>query len=69
MVENRRWLKNLLDENNAGTMILTGASNIIYATGLRDPSRILVLSRKCGDFMIVPLLDYHRVESRLPRAF
>lgn len=64
--ENRRKLKSLLDEKNASALVLTGRSNIIYATGVRDPSGILVLSEKCGDFIIVPLLDYHRIQDKIP---
>ncbi len=49
-----------MEAKGADALILLNPSNITYATGARDPSGVLVLSRKCGDSLIVPLLDYHR---------
>ena len=59
---NRRKLLALLEEKGVEALILANPSNITYATGLRDPSGALVLSSKCGDHLLVPLLDYHRAE-------
>lgn len=64
--ENRRKLKELLQENDADALVLTSASNITYATGIRDPTGMLVLSEKCGDSIITPLLDYYRIHSMTP---
>lgn len=65
-VENRRKLKSMMEGEGAEALVLTSTSNIIYATGIRDPSGILVLSEKCGDFIVAPLLDYYRIHSMTP---
>ncbi|MEM0366352.1 MAG: Xaa-Pro peptidase family protein [Acidilobaceae archaeon] len=64
---NLKKLKALIDEANLTSLILVGKSNITYATGIREPSGALVLSRDCGDYILAPLLDYYRVRLQAPK--
>lgn len=60
-------LRALAERKGLKALALFGKGNISYATGLREPSGALVLSATCGDYLLVPLLDYHRVQPRAPR--
>ncbi|MCE4601444.1 MAG: Xaa-Pro peptidase family protein [Desulfurococcales archaeon] len=64
---NRKKLLGLLEEKGYANLLLTTRANIIYATGMRDPTGYLLLSRDCGDILLTPLLDYHRALSQAPR--
>jgi Xaa-Pro dipeptidase len=63
---NRKRLSNLLEEKNLDLLILASPSNVTYATGIRSPSGILVLSKECPPTLVVPLLDYDRTVSQAP---
>lgn len=65
--KNLAKLRALLESKGLDAIVLFGKGNISYTTGLREPAGSLVLSRKCGDHMLVPLLDYHRAQPRVPR--
>ncbi len=64
---NRSKFRSYMEDKGLNMLVLLGKGNIIYATGLREPSGALVMSRECGDMMLVPLLDYHRVLVSSPR--
>ena len=64
---NRSKLRGYMESRGLGVLVLLGKGNIVYATGLREPSGALVLSRECGDLALVPLLDYHRISASSPR--
>ncbi len=64
---NRLKLKSYMEARGLEVLVLLGKGNIVYATGLREPSGALILSRECGDVMLVPLLDYHRASASSPR--
>ncbi len=66
---NRRKLLGILEEEGAKALVLGYKYNIVYATGLREPSGLLVLSPDCGDKILVPLLDYYRIAPRAPKDF
>ena len=48
-------------------VLLLSASNILYATGIREPSGFAYISDSCGDFIATSLLDAHRIEMQAPR--
>ncbi len=62
-----RRLRSLAEEAGLDALILAGKPNIIYATGIREPSGVMIVSDKCGDYLITPLLDYHRMLLDAPR--
>lgn len=66
---NRKKLKDAAEREGFDALILLGKGNSVYATGVREPSGAVVLSDECGDHVLVPLLDYHRVMSQAPRDF
>jgi len=58
---NRKRLMAALEGEGIDTVVLVGRGNIVYSTGLRDPSGYLLLSSNCAPRLLVPLLDYYRV--------
>jgi len=64
---NRLKLRSYMEGKGLSVLVLLGRSNIVYATGLREPSGALIMTRNCGDVILVPLLDYHRVLASIPR--
>ncbi len=64
---NRSKLKSYMEDKGLSVLVLLGKSNITYATGLREPSGALIMTRECGDIILVPLLDYHRILVNSPR--
>lgn len=64
---NRGKLRRLMEERGLTSLIALGKSNIVYATGLREPSGALVLTAGCGDYVLVPFLDYYRIQFQAPR--
>ncbi len=63
---NAKKLLDLLDSENLDVLTLLGKSNITYATGIREPSGALVISRNCPPTLVTPLLDYHRILLQAP---
>mgnify|MGYP001770623380 CR=1 FL=1 len=59
--QNRGKIRSFMEEKGLKTIVLLGKGNVTYATGLREPSGALVMSGDCGDIILVPLLDYHRI--------
>ena len=66
---NRKRLEALMEEEGLEALVLAGKPNMVYVTGIREPSGVVVLSPKCGDTLIVPLLDYSRIAYSAPREF
>jgi len=66
---NRERLLSALEAEGFETILLVGRSNIVYASGIRDPSGYMILSRNCPPRLIVPLLDYHRILEQVERDF
>ena len=64
---NYNRLLDSLEEDGINTLIIASQSNLIYTTGIRDPTGVAVLSRNCGYTLITPILDYHRIQSNSPR--
>ncbi|MCX8195930.1 MAG: aminopeptidase P family protein [Acidilobaceae archaeon] len=64
---NLKRLRAAAQERGLQNLLLVGKANITYATGLREPAGALLLSEACGDFLLVPLLDYFRVRARAPK--
>ncbi|MFN4046332.1 MAG: M24 family metallopeptidase, partial [Acidilobaceae archaeon] len=64
---NRGKLRRLMEEGGITSLIVLGKSNIVYATGVREPSGALVLTGGCGDYVLVPLLDYYRIQLQAPK--
>ncbi|MEB3774886.1 MAG: Xaa-Pro peptidase family protein [Desulfurococcales archaeon] len=64
---NYKRLLDSLEEEGIDTVILVSPQNILYTTGIREPGGAAVLSRNCGYTLIVPLLEYHRVNMQSPR--
>lgn len=65
--KNKEKLKSILDKYNLDVLILAGKENIIYSTGIRDPTEVLILSNKCSDYLLTSTLDYFRMLSRAPK--
>jgi Xaa-Pro dipeptidase len=65
--KNREKLKAILEKNNLDVLILTGKENITYATGIRDPTEVLIISNKCQDYLLTSTLDYFRMLNRAPK--
>ncbi len=63
---NRRRLLSAAEEEGLDSLVLISKGSQIYATGLRDPSGAVILSRDCGLVILVPLLDYHRMLASAP---
>ncbi len=63
----RRKFRSLMDEIGVDALILAGKPNLVYATGIREPSGLLIISDKCGDHLITPLLDYNRIAVDAPK--
>ena len=66
---NRERLLSIAEEEGIDTLVVVGRSNIIYATGIRDPSGYLILSRNCPPKLLVPLLDYYRILDQAEKDF
>ena len=67
--ENLSRILAIADEKGLDAVILLSESNITYSTGIRSPSGAAILSRKCGNTLVVPLLDYYRIIALAPRGF
>ncbi|MGC8566080.1 MAG: M24 family metallopeptidase [Caldisphaera sp.] len=73
LILNENWnkskskIKSILENKGLDSIILTGQANIIYSTGMRDPTEILILSNKCPDYLLTSTLDYFRMLSRAPK--
>lgn len=65
--QNRRKLRAILERRSLDAIILIGEANITYATGLREPTGVLVVSSGCGDYLLTSILDYSRVLQAAPR--
>ncbi|MCE4612936.1 MAG: Xaa-Pro peptidase family protein [Desulfurococcales archaeon] len=66
---NRKKLEALMEEAGLEALVLAGKPNMVYATGIREPSGAVVLSHKCGNTLIAPLLDYSRIAYHAPKEF
>jgi len=66
---NRGKLASLMEQENIDTLILLGEPNIIYTTGIREPTGALILSKNCTPTYIVSILDYTRISGQLPSDF
>ncbi|MEN2999505.1 MAG: Xaa-Pro peptidase family protein [Acidilobaceae archaeon] len=64
---NLKKLKEIVQQKGLSNLVLLGKTNITYATGLREPSGALVISESCSDVVLVPLLDYFRAITRVPK--
>jgi Xaa-Pro dipeptidase len=64
---NRRKLRDLLDKESVDALLLLGAPNITYATGIREPTGAMLITRDCGDMILTSVLDYNRVSSMSPK--
>jgi len=62
----RRLLEGL-EARESDALILSGTPNITYATGLREPTGVLVVSDRCGPEIVTSTLDYHRILHESPR--
>ncbi len=62
-------MKDAMEKDGIKNLILTSKHNITYTTGIREPSGIAVITLECGDFLVVPLLDYYRTLESAPRGF
>ncbi|MCE4627859.1 MAG: Xaa-Pro peptidase family protein [Desulfurococcales archaeon] len=59
----------IAEEKGLDAIILSSESNIAYSTGIRSPSGAAIVSDKCGNTLVVPLLDYYRIMALAPRGF
>jgi len=66
---NRRRLLEAAEAEGFKGLVLAGEPNLVYALGVRMPSGALVLSGECGNYWLVPLLDYYRALSLAPGDF
>ena len=66
---NKRRVEALLGEAGLDALVVTGKPNMVYVTGIREPPGVAIVSPKCGDTIIVPLLEYSRVLRYAPREF
>ncbi|MEM1640267.1 MAG: Xaa-Pro peptidase family protein [Acidilobaceae archaeon] len=64
---NRSKLKRLAEESGLVALVLAGEPNLVYTLGLKGVSGALVLSERCGDYLLVPLLDYTRTLRSAPK--
>ncbi|MGC9210038.1 MAG: M24 family metallopeptidase [Acidilobus sp.] len=64
---NRRKLKGLLQQKSLDAILLFGEANITYATGIREPTGVLILSENCGDALLTSVLDYNRLLAMAPK--
>ena len=64
---NRRKLRDLLDQERLDALLLMGPPNITYATGIREPTGAMLITRDCGDVILTYVLDYNRVASMAPK--
>lgn len=64
---NRRKLRDLVERSSLDALVLVGGPNITYATGLREPTGALIITRDCGDYLVTSVLDYNRAASGLPK--
>ncbi|MGC9071429.1 MAG: M24 family metallopeptidase [Acidilobus sp.] len=64
---NRRKLRGVLQQRSLDALLLFGEANITYATGIREPTGVLVISEKCGDLLLTSVLDYNRLLSMAPK--
>ena len=64
---NRKKLHDLLERRSLDALLLVGEPNIIYATGIREPTGALLLSRSCGDYLLTSVLDYNRMLLSAPK--
>ncbi|MEN3000039.1 MAG: aminopeptidase P family protein, partial [Acidilobaceae archaeon] len=64
---NLKKLREVLQEKGLSNLVLLGRANITYSTGMREPAGAFVISEGCGDVMLVPLLDYFRAATRVPK--
>lgn len=64
---NRRKLRDILDKESIDALLLLGAPNITYATGIREPTGAMLITRDCGDTIFTSVLDYNRVSSMSPK--
>ncbi|MEB2793299.1 MAG: Xaa-Pro peptidase family protein [Caldisphaeraceae archaeon] len=64
---NRKKVKDLMEKKGLDAIILTGQADIIYSTGIRDPTEVLILSKNCPDYLLTSTLDYYRMLSRAPK--
>jgi len=64
---NRRKLRDLLEKESIDALLLLGAPNITYATGIREPTGAMLMTRDCGDAILTSVLDYNRVSSMAPK--
>ncbi len=47
-------------------VVLAGKANVTYATGLREPSGVLIAGPKCGPTLLTSVLDYDRLSAAAP---
>ena len=66
---NRRRLLAEAEREGFKGLVLAGEANLVYALGVKMPSGALVLSGECGNYWLVPLLDYYRALSLAPSDF
>ena len=50
-------------------VILANPSNMLYATGIRSPSGIVILSNNCSWTLVTSVLDYSRMSSQAPKRY
>ncbi len=65
--KNRAKLRSLAERLQLDAIILMGAPNITYATGIREPTGAMVITRGCGDYIMTSVLDYNRVQFMAPK--
>ncbi len=65
--QNRRKLHGLLEQKSLDALLLVGEPNITYATGIREPTGGLLLTKSCGDYLLTSVLDYNRLLLSAPR--
>ncbi len=64
---NRGKLRRLMEERGLTSLVILGKGNMVYSTGIREPSGALVLTGGCGDYFLAPLLDYYRIQLQAPK--
>jgi len=63
---NRRRVLGALEEEGFDLLVALSKANIVYLTGVREPSGAFVLSHRCEPVLLTPLLEYHRVRVQVP---
>ena len=60
-------LSSLAESEGLEAVVLAGKANMVYATGLREPTGALVAGPKCGPLLLTSVLDYDRLSTEAPR--